>query len=45
VAAPDGSRSLRAEGQGTASDPCSLGHSLAEELLRKGAATLLTESS
>jgi hydroxymethylbilane synthase len=45
VAVPDGSRSLRAERHGPASDPCGLGQSLAQMLVEKGAATLLTQSS
>ena len=43
VGSPDGSRILRAECRGAASDPVALGQTLAEQLLAQGAARLLTE--
>ena len=43
VGFPDGSRILRAELRGTASEPEALGQALAEQLLTQGAAELLAE--
>ena len=43
VGLPDGSRILRAELRGTASEPEALGQALAEQLLTQGAAELLAE--
>ncbi len=43
VGLPDGSRILRAELRGTASQPEALGQALAEQLLAQGAAELLAE--
>ena len=43
VGSPDGSRILRAECRGAASDPVALGQTLAEQLLAQGAARLLSE--
>ena len=43
VGLPDGSRLLRAELRGTASQPEALGQALAEQLLAQGAAELLAE--
>jgi hydroxymethylbilane synthase len=41
VFAPDGSRTLREEAEGSAADPESLGREVAERLLARGAASLI----
>jgi hydroxymethylbilane synthase len=45
VVSPDGSRALRANADGSPNDPERVGWAVADELLRSGARTILSESS